>query len=131
MNTTSIIKYTILTLTVFSCAQLDPPGKKALKNEPRLGEITISETTQMGLSRAQRPSYEPGQVLVSFKDGVDGQVVESIQRALSLKTIRVVRRPTLFLMRIMDESSVDAVIERLRGFPDVAYAEPNYRVSAR
>jgi len=82
-------------------------------------------------SRAQRQTYEPRQVLVSFKDGVEKQVVESIQRALSLKTIRVVRRPNLFLMKIMDESSVEAVIERLRGFPDVAYAEPNYRLTVR
>ena len=129
MNTTSIIKYTTLTLAVFSCAQLATAGKKVLKNEPQLGEITIRENTQMKPSRAQRLSYEPGQVLVSFKDGVEKQAVESIQRALSLKTIRIVRRPNLFLMRIMDESSVEAVIERLRDFPDVAYAEPNYRVT--
>ena len=83
----------------------------------------------MGSSRAPRPSYVPGQVLVKFKDGVDGQVVETIQRALSLKTIRIVRRPNLFLMRIMDESSVKAVIERLRGFPEVASAEPNLLVT--
>ena len=80
-------------------------------------------------SLAQGRDYVPGQVLVKFKDGIDKQAVETIQRALSLKTIRVLRRPNLFLMRIMDESSVDAVIERLRGFPEVAYAEPNYRVT--
>ena len=80
-------------------------------------------------SRAQRRDYVPGQVLVKFKDGVDEQAVETIQKALSLKTIRVVRRPSLFLMRIMDESSVEAVIERLRDFPEVAYAEPNFLVT--
>jgi len=129
MECMSIFRYIILVLAVFSCAQLDPAAKKALKNEPQLGEINIRENTQMGPSRVERPSYVPGQVLVKFKDGIDKQAVETIQRALSLKTIRVVRRPNLFLMRIMDESSVEAVIERLRGFPEVAYAEPNFLVT--
>jgi hypothetical protein len=124
-----IPKYIMLLLAVFSCTQADLTGETALKNEPQLGEITIKENTQMGPSRAQRPNYVPGQVLVKFKDGVDAQVVETIQRALSLKTIRVVRRPNFFLMRIMDESSVEAVIERLRGFPEIAYAEPNFSVT--
>jgi hypothetical protein len=131
MKAMSILKYIMLLLAVLSCAQFDPPGETALKNEPQLGEITIKENTQMGPSRAQRPNYVPGQVLVKFNDGVDAQVVETIQRALSLKTIRIVRRPNFFLMRIMDESSVEAVIQRLRGFPEVADAEPNYRVTVR
>ena len=119
----------MLLLAVFSCVQPNPAGKKALKNEPQLGEINIKENTQMEPSRAQSSSYAPGQILVRFKDGVDKQAVESIQRALFLKTIRVVSRPNLFLMRIMDESSVEAVIERLKDFPEVAYAEPNFLVT--
>jgi hypothetical protein len=73
----------------------------------------------------------PGQVLVKFKDGVDEQSIQTIKEALSLETIRVVRRPNLFLMRIVSESSVEAVIERLRNFPEVSYAEPNYRVTVQ
>ena len=129
MKTMFILKYVILLLAVFSCVQPNPAGKKALKNGPHLDEINIGENTQMEPSRAQSSSYAPGQILVRFKDGVDKQAVESIQRALFLKTIRVVSRPNLFLMRIMDESSVEAVIERLKDFPEVAYAEPNFLVT--
>ena len=103
--------------------------QKALKNELQLGEINIGGNAQMEPSRAQRRDFVRGQVLVRFKDGVDRQAVETIQRALSLKTIRVVRRPNLFLMRIMDGTSVEGIIERLMAFPAVSYAEPNYRVT--
>jgi tRNA(Ser,Leu) C12 N-acetylase TAN1 len=121
-------QHVLLTLAVFSCVQSDPAGKKVLKNEPQSGEITIRENAQMEPFPRQKPSYVPGQVLVKFKDGVDEQAIQSIKEALSLETIRVVRRPNLFLMRIVNESSVEAVIERLRDFPEVSYAEPNYRV---
>jgi hypothetical protein len=73
----------------------------------------------------------PGQVFVKFKDGVDRQTIQTIKQALSLEKIRVVRRPDLLLMSIADGSSVEAVIERLRDFPEVSYAEPNYRVTVQ
>ena len=129
MKTMFILKYIILLLAVFSCVQPNPAGKKALKNEPQLGEINIKENAQMEPSRAQRGDYVPGQVLVKFKDGVDEQAVETIQRALSLKTIRIVRRPNLYLMKIMNGSSVEKIMDHLKDFPEVAYAEPNFLVT--
>ena len=129
MKTMFILKYIILLLAVFSCVQPNPAGKKALKNEPQLGENTIRETVQMEPSRAQRRDYVPGQVLVKFKDGVDEQAIQTIKEAMSLKTIRVIRRPNLYLMRISDVTSVESIIERLMAFPEVSYAEPNYRVT--
>ena len=130
MKTIVFFTYITLLLAVFSCVQSDPAGKKVLKNAPQSGEITIRENAQTEASPRQKQSYVPGQVLVKFKDGVDEQAIQTIKEALSLETIRVVRRPNLFLMRIADESSVEAVIERLRDFPEVSYAEPNYRVTA-
>ena len=125
-----LFTYIILLLAFFSCVQSDPAGKKVLKNEAESGEITIRENAQMEASPRQKQSYVPGQVLVKFKDGVDEQAIQTIKEALSLETIRVVRRPNLFLMSIADDSSVEAVIERLSDFPEVSYAEPNYRVTA-
>jgi hypothetical protein len=126
-----VFQHLIIFLVVFSCVQSDPAGKKVLKNEAESGEITIRENAQMEPSPRQRPSYVPGQVLVKFEDGVDEQAIQTIKEAMSLETIRVVRRPNLFLMRIVNESSVEAVIERLRDFPEVSYAEPNYRVTVQ
>jgi hypothetical protein len=129
VKTVSVVKNIILLLAVFSCVQSDPAGKKVLKNAPESGEIIIRENAQMEASPRHRPSYMPGQVLVKFKDGVDEQAIQTIKEAMSLKTIRVVRRPNLFLIKTADESSVETVVERLRDFPEVSYAEPNYRVT--
>jgi len=126
-----IFQHIILALMVLSCAQPDQAGKKVLKNQPQSGEITIRENAQMEASPRQRQNYVPGQVLVSFKDGVDEQAIQDIKKAMSLETIRIVSRPNLFLMRIVNESSVEAVIERLEDLPDVSYAEPNYRVTVQ
>ena len=126
-----LFQHVLLTLAVFSCVQSDPGGKKVLKNQAELGEITIRENAQIEASPRQKQSYVPGQVLVKFKDGVDEQAIKTIKEAMSLETIRVVRRPNLFLMKIVNESSVEAVIERLCDFPEVSYAEPNYRVTAQ
>ena len=131
MNFLMIFQHLIIPFVVFSCAVSNPAGKKVLKNAPQSGEITIRENAQMEASPRQKQSYVPGQVLVKFKDGVDEQAIQTIKEALSLETIRVVRRPSLYLMRIVDESSVEAVIERLRDFPEVSYAEPNYRVTVQ
>ena len=125
-----VFQHVLLTLAVFSCTQSDPAGKKVLKNEPQSGEIIIRENAQMEASPRQKQNYVPGQVLVKFKDEVDEQAIQTIKEALSLETIRVVRRPNLFLMRIVNVSSVEEVVERLRDFPEVSYAEPNYRVTA-
>jgi len=126
-----VVKYIIIVLALFSCAQSDPGGKKVLKNQPQSGEITIRENAQKEMCPRQKQSHVPGQVLVKFKDGVDKQTIQTIKEALSLETIRIVSRPNLFLMRILSESSVEAVIERLRDFPEVSYAEPNYRVTVQ
>ena len=70
------------------------------------------------------------EVLVKFKPGVDADAIERIRAALYLETIRKFSSPNLFLMKITDGSSVEAVIEQLKTNEAVKYAEPNYVVKA-
>jgi hypothetical protein len=70
--------------------------------------------------------YAPGQVLVKFRDGTDAGTIARIQRELNLETVRVVSSPNLFLMRIVDQTSVEETVQRLQGYGEVVYAEPNY-----
>jgi hypothetical protein len=51
---------------------------------------------------------------------------EAIQKEVHLETIRLVSKPNLYLMKILDGSSVESVMERLRNYEDVQYSEPNY-----
>lgn len=73
-----------------------------------------------------RGSYAPGEVLVKFREGTDEGTMARIQQEAHLETIRVVSSPNLYLMKIVDGTPVEEMVERLRRYGEVAYAEPNY-----
>ena len=49
------------------------------------------------------------------------------QEKRNLKTIRVVSKPNLYLMKTMDVSAIEEVVEKLKALPEVFHAEPNFR----
>lgn len=65
------------------------------------------------------------QMLVKFRDGTDAATVERIGGEAGLRLLKVVSAPNLFLMLIVDGSSVDDVRARLKAYPEVLYSEPN------
>jgi len=77
-------------------------------------------------SGKEHKDYIPGQILVKFKVSTDTKAIEAIQRELHLKTIKIVSSPNLYLMKILDGSSVERTVERLRNYEEVKYSEPNY-----
>jgi hypothetical protein len=79
-----------------------------------------------GPSKGEQNGYAPAQVLVRFKEGTQPQEIEAIQRELHLQTLRIVSKPNLYLMKILDGFSVQEIVSRLKGFKAVEYAEPNY-----
>ena len=64
--------------------------------------------------------------MVKFHEGISEKAIQAIKRDLQLETIRIVSATNLYLMKIMDGSSVESVLERLRKYEEVRYAEPNY-----
>jgi hypothetical protein len=74
----------------------------------------------------ERGGYAPGEVLVKFREGTDEGTMARIQQEAHLETIRVVSTPNLYLMKIVDGTPVEEMVERLRRYGEVAYAEPNY-----
>ena len=64
--------------------------------------------------------------MVTFYAGTSEKTIQEITRELHLETIRVVSKPDLYLMEILDGSSVENVLERLHNYKEVKYAEPNY-----
>ena len=76
----------------------------------------------------QRQTYVADEVLVKFNPGTDAETIERIRSALKLETIRKFSSPNLFLMKITDGSSVESIIEQLKTYEAVKYAEPNYVV---
>jgi len=124
-----IFQCMILSFLILSCTNPTGTSEKNLKNKPQSGEIYTEEHRELTPSHTKNKNYVRGQILIKFRGGTDEQAIETIQRELSLKTIRVVHRPNLFLMKILDGTSVEEIIDRLKTFAEVAYAEPNYIVT--
>jgi len=100
--------------------------KEKSSHHPKVTEIQEREQLKLAASEIERKNYIPGEILVKFKDGTDTQAIEAIQRKLHLKTIKIVSSPNLYLMKILDGSSVERTVERLRNYEEVKYSEPNY-----
>ena len=125
-----IILFIIL---VMACG--GPTGNSSNRNPQPVQKAPASgagPTGQTGVSQPQghQAPYVSDEVLVKFKTDADPDTIERIQAALNLETIRKFSSPNLFLMKITDGSSVEAVIERLKSYEAVKYAEPNYVVKA-
>lgn len=67
-----------------------------------------------------------GEVLIKFKDGTARKTIDGIADIFKLETERVVTPPNLFLMKILDGSSVEEMVDRLNRCDQIQYAEPNY-----
>jgi len=91
----------------------------------RGGSETQTMETKVGQA-AERGRYAPGEILVKFRAGTDAEAVARIQQEAHLETIRVMSSPNLYLMKIVDDTTVGEMVERLRRYGEVAYAEPNY-----
>ena len=127
MNDKSNLQYLIIFLLVISCADQNI----GLKEESFLHSLTAvaGPQKQKKITPVDKKSkaYVSGEILVKFKDGTDDHVIKAIQAKLHLKTIRLVYKPNLYLMKIIDGTSVESVILSLQQYKEVKYSEPNYK----
>lgn len=82
------------------------------------------------LPQAQNTQIIADEVLVKFSPDTEPEIIERIQTELQLETIRKFHSPGLFLMKITGGTAVEAIIRKLKAYPVVEYAEPNYVVKA-
>ena len=59
-------------------------------------------------------------------EGTEPSAIERIQGETGVRILKAVSGNTLFLMKIMDGSSIEDAIRRLKAYPEILYAEPNY-----
>ena len=127
MKSADIFQYLLITLFLAgSCTGQTAETKCGSTNQPKKNNIRRLEHPKLAPFEKQGRKYVPGQVLVKFRDGTDERAIETIRRQLSLRTIRVSPKLSLYRMKILDGSSVEEVIERLQSFDEVEYSEPNY-----
>jgi hypothetical protein len=120
----------ILFLSI-SCADRPSEVQEKAVSHPQAIEIQASDQPKLSPAGGETKNYVPGEILVKFRDGTTDQAKEAIQRKVHLETIRLISKPNLYLMKILDGSSVESVMERLGKFKEVKHAEPNYIRSKR
>ena len=103
-----------------------------LKSDNKTTESGIKKADNAGIKKpqAQQHEYVPDEVLVKFNPDTDPETIARIQAELKLKKTREFRSPNLFLMKITDGSSVEAIIEKSKTYQEIKFAEPNYVVKA-
>ena len=126
MRRTNTLQLLVIFLLTISCADRHPEAQEKAASHPQAIEIQDNDQPKLSPAGGETKSYVLGEILVKFRDGTTDQTKKAIQKEVHLETIRLVSKPNLYLMKILDGSSVESVMERLGKFKEVQYAEPNY-----
>jgi hypothetical protein len=126
MRRISSLQLLVIFLLTISCADRHPEAQEKAASHPQAIEIQGGDQPRLSPAGGETKNYVAGEILVKFRDDTSDQMKEAIQKEIHLETIRLVSKPNLYLMRILDGSSVESVMERLGKFKEVKYAEPNY-----
>lgn len=109
-----------LSFTMLGCTSQQEQEKSNLTNLSEIGERGKEKEVKL------IGDYVPGEILVKFADGTNKQAIKDIKREMQLETIRVISKPNLYLMKILDNTSVESMIECLKNYPEVKHSEPSY-----
>ncbi len=131
MNYRGIYRSLIILLFVISCSGQNMEPNEEFSRHSQATKTKSQELQKSAPVEKKSKGYVPGEILVKFKDSTSAQAIKAIQRELHLETIRLVYKPNLYLMKILDGSSVESVIEHLQNYEEVKYSEPNYLRSIR
>ena len=126
MRPTNTLQVIVILFLIISCADRHLEEQEKEASHPRAIGIQGSEQPNLSPEGGETKNYVPGEILVKFRDGTTDQTKKAIQKEVHLETIRLISKPNLYLMKILDGSSVESVMERLGKFKEVKYAEPNY-----
>jgi hypothetical protein len=119
----------LVVLPLVCCGQNSNNNLKSI-NKSTGSDLNGGNHAANARPQAQNPQIVPDEVMVKFNADTAPETIETIQAELQLETIRKFRSPNLFLMKITDGTAVEAIIRKLKTYPAVEYAEPNYVVKA-
>jgi hypothetical protein len=120
-----ILILTALLFTVCACGGKDSHGARGYSEEQDVQASNPGQKRTTPGATTRTPLSMPAEILVRFKDEVEIKTIERIQRETGLRILKVVSSPQLYLMEITDGSAVEVMLERLKGYPEIVYAEPN------
>ena len=71
--------------------------------------------------------FVPYELLVKFKGGVSRERIASIMKNNRIDVIAEIQQGRLYHVKTLDARSIESTITQLMSYPEVEYAEPNYR----
>jgi hypothetical protein len=119
----------LVVLSLVCCGQNNNNNLKS-DNKPMDSDNSSGNRAANSRPEAQNAQIVPDEVLVKFNPDTQPETIARIQADLQLEALRKFRSPNLFLMKITDGTAVEAIIRKLKTYPAVKYAEPNYVVKA-
>lgn len=120
MDKTTILKFfKILFFSIFALGII-LVMEQGVPQEKAFAQIRSTDIKIIG-------EYAPGELLVKFKPGIPGSKIEEIKKGLGVSVHKRIPRIDVRVMRIPEGKEVAEMIEAFRKFPEVEYAEPNYR----
>lgn len=119
----------VVVLSLICCGQNNNHNLQS-PDKPIKTDISGANQAANNRPQVQNSQMVPDEVLVKFIADTQTETIERIQAELRLETVRKFRSANLFLMKITDGTAVEAIIGKLKTYPAVEYAEPNYVVKA-
>lgn len=96
-------------------------------------KATVSANGIDSSSYIKEQNHVSSDILVKFKPGTDIETIKKIQDELGLVTVRVLNTQDLYLMKVTGKRLVKKIIDDLKEYDEVLYAEPDrkYRINDR
>jgi len=89
--------------------------------------VVISSDALSMSKKQEEPAYAPGEVLVSFNDGVSQERIEQIVSSERTSIRKVIGDGSVHLIVLPEGVEVADAMDRFSAYPEVKYAEPNYK----
>ena len=121
-----ILKYMLIAIALVACA---PHGENSPPNSASDSSDSFGSPSQALTPDPDTGTYAPGEILVRFNKQTPKKTINAVCSNLKLEIIKQLQLPGLYLMRIKTDASVKSLIDQLKNYPSVRYAEPNYLLS--
>jgi general secretion pathway protein D len=99
-----------------------------IKEPERLAEITRDKQKEFATANNQ---YAPGELLVTFKEGVTKDNALSIISQKGASVIKFTGEMNLYHIKLREGQSVEEALKDFMSVPEVLFTEPNYTFKIR
>lgn len=90
----------------------------------------LSAAGAEAMSKAPPEPFVEGQLLIRFHDGVAPERAEEIIHLEGGEVLEVIGHSRIYLIALPEDMAVPEGVEAFEKYPEIRYAEPNFRVKA-